>query len=517
MTSIGPYAASGIGRPSLANALAKTRGDLDDLLQQLSTGRKSTSYGGLDDRKIALAMRSKLASISSYSATAATVNTRVNVMSKSLERLSDIGAEYRLIDPNEYQLTTGSVTVAQSQAAVDLQDAIAQLNTDIGGRYLFSGRSTDTKPVIAADAMLADAGDRAGLRTVIAERRLADLGADGRGRIDVSAVSGSSFTVSEEASGPFGVKISSLNSTLTSGVASGPAGSPPSVTLGVTGTPNAGETVRVGLTLPDGSNEEITLTVKAPDDASAPGDGEFRAGATPAETAANMQAAFDGALKKTADTALVAASALQAGEAFFNRPAGTGPARVAGFDGAYATDADRVAALQSATALDTTGTAAKTVSWYVGETGSDDPRRTSAAAVADGVSVAYGARADEDGVRKIVQNLAVFAAVTFSATDTNGQKRYSELAGRVGASLGSNATTTDIKSIATDLSVASNAIKAAGERHKALKSIAEDAVSGAEDADKDEVSLKILALQTQLQASYQVTATLKDLSLVNFL
>ncbi|MFL1875366.1 hypothetical protein ACIKT0_09175 [Hansschlegelia beijingensis] len=518
MTSIGPYAASGVGRPSLVDALAKSRSQLNDLTRQLSTGMVSATYAGLGDgRATSLAMRAKLAALSSYDATAATVGTRLAIMGTALQRLDDIGAEYKLVDPNDFTLTTGSVTVTQSQAAIDLQDAISQLNTDVGGRFVFSGRTADTKPVLSADAILADDAGKAGLRTVIAERKLADLGADGRGRIDVSAVSGSSFSVAEEASGPFGFKISSLSSSMTGGVASGPTGSPATITLGVTGQPRTGDQTRVGLTLPDGSTEEIVLTAKAADDASALAPGEFHVGATPAQTAANMRASFDAALKTRADTALVAASAVQAGEEFFNAPAGSGPARVAGFDGSYASDAARVAALQNATALDTTDTAEKTVSWYVGETGTDDPRKTAAAKIDDGVAVAYGARANEAGTRQVVQNLAVFSAITFSADDGNAKARYSALANRTITALGSSDATAAVRTMATDLASANNAIKAATARHAAAKSMAQDALSNVESADKDEVTLKILALQTQLQASYQATATLKNLSLVNFL
>ena len=518
MTSIGPYAASGVGRPSLVDALAKSRSQLSDLTQQLSTGMVSTTYAGLGDgRATSLAMRAKLATLSSYDATAATVSTRVSIMATALQRLDDIGAEYKLADPNDFTLTTGSVTVTQSQAAIDLQDAISQLNTDVGGRFVFSGRATDTKPVLSADAILSDDGGKAGLRTVIAERKLADLGADGRGRIDVSAVSGSSFSVSEEVSGPFGFKISSLSSSMTTGAASGPTGSPAAITLGLTGQPETGDQTRIGLTLPDGSTEEIVLTVKAADDASALAEGEFRIGATPEETAANMRASFDAALKTRADTALVAASAVQAGEDFFNAPPGGGPVRVAGFDGTYASDAERIAALQNATSLDSTDSADKTVSWYVGETGTDDPRKTAAAKIDDGVTIAYGARANEAGARQVVQNLAVFSAVTFSADDPNAKARYSALANRTISALGSSDATAAVKTMTTDLATANTAIKAASSRHAAAKTIAQDAISNVESVDKDEVTLRILALQTQLQASYQATATLKDLSLVNFL
>ncbi|WP_020177579.1 hypothetical protein [Methylopila sp. M107] len=518
MSSIGPYAASGAGRPSLARTLAASRDQLDQLTQQLASGKISNSYAGLGaGASTSLAMRGKISSIESFQATNALVNTRVSLMSKTLERLDDLGAEYKVLDPNEYMLTTGSVTIAQSQAAVDLKEAIAALNVDVGGRYLFSGRSTDTKPVISAEAMLADDGDKAGLRTVIAERKLADLGADGRGRLDVSGVTGSSFSVSQEASGPFGFKITSLTSTLKNGVASGPTGDANAIALGVSGETEAGGEVRVGLTLPDGSTEEIVLTAKAAGDGSAVQDGEFRIGATPEETAANMQAAFDKALKTSASTDLVAASAVQAGEEFFNVAPGAEPARVAGFDGTYASEAERTAALQNAGALDSTGTAEKTVEWYVGDDAADDPRKTAAAQVEDGVSVGYGARANETGTRRVIQNLAVFSAVTFSADDADGQSRYQALAGRVQSTLGAVDASKDIQTIAIDLASTATTIKSANARHAAAKDIATDMISSVEDASKEEVSLKLLALQTQLQASYQVTASLSQLTLVNYL
>ncbi|MFC3691711.1 hypothetical protein [Chenggangzhangella methanolivorans] len=518
MTSIGPYAASGIGRPSLTRALADINSNLDSLSVQLATGKASQSYAGLGDgAATSLAMRSKLGQIASYQSVNATVNTRVSLMNTTLERLDDLAAEYKLTDPNEFMLTSGSVTIAQSQAAVDLKEAIAALNLDVGGRYAFSGRSTDVKPVISAEAMLADDGQKAGLRTVISERKLADLGADGRGRLSVSAASGGSFSVSETGAGPFGFKITSLSSSMTNGVASGPTGTPPAVTLGFTGQPNVGDQARVGLTMPDGTTTEITLSAKGADDSSALQRGEFRIGATPEETAANMQAAFDGALKTAASTELTSASAMQAGTEFFDVAPGAEPSRVAGFDGTYASDAERIAALQSATSLDSTGTADKTVAWYVGDDAAGDPRLTAAAKIDDGISVAYGARANEDGPRRVVQTLAVFSAMTFSADDADAKGRYAALATRTVSTLGDAKASSDIQTMAVDLAQVSTSIKAANTRHSASKTMAENLISNVEDVSKEEVAAKILSLQNQLQASYQVAANLSQLSLVNFL
>lgn len=522
MTSIGPYSTVAGLSPSLTRALLSSRDTLDDLSVQASTGKLSTSYAALGSgRSTSLAMRAKLSQLDSYDQTADTVNVRINLMSQVLTQVDTIRGEYSTVDASDYTLTSGNKTTAQSQASTDLQDVISRLNTDVNGRYVFSGRTTDTQPVASADTIMSDDGDKAGLKTVINERKLADLGSDGRGRLSVSAVttdaSGSTFDVAQTmANSPFGFKINAVSSTLTNGVATTPTGSPASTTLGLTAQPNAGETLTVGLKLPDGSTENVTLTAKSATDSSDVAKNEFRIGATPAETVANMQAAFDSSLKTLASTSLVSASAMQAGNEFFTSD-GAAPSRVAGFDGTYATDADRVAALQSATGLTTTGTAAKTVSWYNGDTSSDDPRKAAAATVDDGVTVGYGASADESGLRDVVKTLAVFSAMSFSSDDTDGRARYTALASRTISTLGATSTTTAIQSISKDLAASSTAIKTAQTRHDATRSIAEDAVSGVEDVDKEAVAVKIASLQTQLQSSYQIAATLKDLSLVNYL
>ncbi|MFC7051869.1 flagellin [Hansschlegelia quercus] len=644
MSSIGPYTSIAGFTPSLARALQKSQDSLDDLSMQYASGKISQSYAGLGaGRSTSLAMRAALSSIASYQQTAATVTTRVNLMNASVTRLNDLAGEYATIDSGGFQLTSSGLTVAQSQAETDLTDAIAQLNNQVGGRYLFSGRSTTTKPVLTADQIMADSGSKSGLRTVIDQRKLADVGANGLGRINVSGVTGSTFNVTEQASGPFGFKISSLNSTLSNGVANGPTATPPSVTLGLTGQPTAGgqtkvgvqlpdgsaqtitltavaaystppvsgefllgatpedtatnmqtafgdalgalgvagnggiqvstsddglsfkvseqasgdggvkltsanstldtgvatgptaaippsitlgltgqplagENVRVGLTLPDGSTEEIKLTAIAATSTSEPQAGEFRIGATQEETAQNMQAAFGASLRKLADTSLVAASAIQAGNEFFDSPAaGQGPGRVGGFDGTYATDADRVAALQNATSLDTSDTTDKTVAWYQGDNSSSDARKTAAATISDGVSVSYGAQANENGLRDVVKSLAVFSSMTFSSSDTNANERYAALTNRISSNLGSAETTKAIQTISADLSTTTTSIKSAGDRATAAKAMAEDTLSDVEDADKTEVAVKLSALQSQLEASYSIVAALKDLSLVNFL
>ena len=156
--------------------------------------------------------------------------------------------------------------------------------------------------------------------------------------------------------------------------------------------------------------------------ASPPAAGQFTIGATSTDTATNLQAALTQSLGTLANTQLVAASAVQAGNDFFNTDASHPPQRVDGppFD--------------TATAM-VDGTAANTVAWYTGDNATDDPRSTALARADQSLVVSYGARANEQGLRVAVQSLAVFAATQFSVSDPNGEAQYSALKQRVGTAL----------------------------------------------------------------------------------
>lgn len=53
--------------------------------------------------------------------------------------------------------------------------------------------------------------------------------------------------------------------------------------------------------------------------------------------------------------------------------------------------------------------------------------------------------------------------------------------------------------------------------HEVEQNVLQDTIADVEDIDLNEVAVKLNSLQTQLEASYRVTATLSNLSLVNFI
>jgi hypothetical protein len=302
--------------------------------------------------------------------------------------------------------------------------------------------------------------------------------------------------VAEDAVSPFGFKLASVSTTMTGATITGPAGSPPAASVDLTANPNNGEAINFEFNLPDGTKETVSLTATS---AASPGPNQFVIGATPAATAANLQTALTTAIGKLADTALTAASAVAAGNDFFGDP----PQRVVGptFTTATATVA---------------GTSTDTVMWYIGEDGPDPARGTASARIDTQISVSYGLRANEQGLRWVLQNVASLAAVTYSQTDPNAQTRANALNARINTNLNVPAGTQTIESIVTELSGAQGALGAATERHTQTNNTITDLLGQIEGVPTEQVGAEILAMQTRLQGSLQTTAMLYKLSLVNY-
>ena len=172
--------------------------------------------------------------------------------------------------------------------------------------------------------------------------------------------------------------------------------------------------------------------------------------------------------------------------------------------------------LSTATSL-VSGTPANTVSWYTGEAGPGSARASSTARVDQSVTVQYGVRANERAIRSQLQDLAVFAAVTTSATNPNGAAQVAALSQRVAQNLAPQPGQQTIEDIQSDLATAQMTMKNATTRQTQSQGMLQAIVDQAESISPDQVATQILALQTSLQASYQTTAMLSQLSLTKFL
>jgi flagellin-like hook-associated protein FlgL len=492
---------TGIGsRSTLAvQALVDMRHQLDDLQRQLGTGKKSDTYAGIGiDRGFVVGLRSHVSSIGAYDDTISNVGVRMNLAQTALGRLDEISHAVKSSAFTAPSVQGNGSTISQSLAYSELDETLSLLNTRAGDRYLFSGRAADQPAVETLDHIMNGDGVRAGFKQIVLERNQADLGGvGGHGRLDITGPGLTSVQIAEDAVSPFGFKLASVTSTLTGATVTGPAGSPAVASVDLVTNPNTGETIQFRFNLPDGTSESITLTAT---NSATPGPNEFSIAPSSDLTADNLEAALTAAVDKLADTSLTAASAVAASKDFFGNP----PQRVAG------------PAFTTATAL-VAGTSTDTVNWYTGENGPDPARGTATARIDPTITVSYGLRANEEGLRWVVQNMAALAAVTFSPTDPNAIERAVALNQRIGQNLDVPAGTQTIEDIETEIAGAQTALETATDRHRQTKAALSDLLTQIEGVPTEEVAAQILALQTRLQASLQTTSLLYKTSLVNYI
>ncbi|MCP4620061.1 MAG: flagellar protein [Bradyrhizobium sp.] len=295
------------------------RNQLNDLTQQLASGRSATTYAGQGpDRGFALSLRAQVSSIDAFSDTATNVNTRISVVNLALQGMIDIGRSVKSAAASStIVLNNNGQSSGQITAQAAFANAVSLLNSQSGDRYLFSGRASDTPATVSADVMLNGDGAKAGLKQLIDERRQADQGVGNMGRLTVASPPATTTVTSiSQDSSPFGFKLGTITSSLTGATVTQATGVPPSasVDLGAV-NPNDGDQITFNLNLPDGTTEQIKLTATTTTPVPA---GSFAIGADTAATTANLQAALNTSIQKLGDTSLVAASAIAASNNFFN-------------------------------------------------------------------------------------------------------------------------------------------------------------------------------------------------------
>lgn len=584
------------GRTSyIGSSILNLKSQLDTLQEQLASGKISSTYAGQGvNRGLAVGLRAQISNLSAYADTATNVNTRINIANLSLQGLVDLNTQVKnAANGSSISLGNNGQTTGQTSGLAAFANAIELLNTRSGDRYLFSGRATDTPPTATADEILYGSADgsKAGLTQLVTERKSADLGADGMGRLTLSAPGVSPITLAEDAApSPFGLKLSAASTTMAgatltpqqttvnlatnpgegdnfkftftladgtsktvqltatntvpppsgsfaigadatatganlnaalsdaegatsaqfgpavSAVSSSMAGvtvTPASLSLDLGATnPAEGDKFNFTFNLPDGTSETIALSAT---NTNPPPPGSFLIGADPAATTANLQGKLNDAVNKLANTSLVAASAMAASNNFFDSP----PLRV---------DTSG-SPLSSATTL-VAGTPSNTVSWYTGEaaqSSTDSARGTAVGKIDQSINVQYGARANEQAFRLQLQTMAVYAAVTTSATDVNANDQITALSQRVAQKLSPQQGVQTIQDVQADFAGAQTAMKASSDRQAQIMTMTQTMLDSIEGVSPDEVATKILALQTSLTASYQTTAMLYQMSLTKYL
>jgi len=473
----------------------------DKLQTQLSSGMKAANLGEMgSDRYFDLALRARVSRIESYQANIKTVNLRLNVLDQTVGRLDQIESDARAATmAGSGGQASLNFQTTPTLASARFDEVMTLMNVDIAGRYLFGGSETESKPVEDAYYALNGRGSQAGYKQVAGERKQADLGTSHLGRLTLATATDTT-TLSEDGTHPFGMKLASVSTTSANISLTQPTGSPKALTVQFGATqPTEGETVTINVTMPDGTSESITMTAVA-----AAGDpGSFVIGPDADTTAANFNTALQASIKTMAEGKMVSASAYAASENFFYGQGGQ-PMRVDG------------PPYDTATAL-VAGTDANTIFWYKGED-SSDPRQTVKAKVGESTSVNYGVQANEAGLVNLVQSLAAMSIQIFTDADPTSTDRYSAMISRNTERLAETGDSNgSISIIAVELGLAKSTAGAINERHTDHKAQLGNMVQDLEEAPTEQVAMELLALKTRLEASYQTTSMLSQLSLVNYL
>ncbi|VAW19772.1 hypothetical protein MNBD_ALPHA12-658 [hydrothermal vent metagenome] len=486
---------------SYANVL-RMRQQMDSLQIQLATGKKAQTLSDMGpNRAVGIDLRQQVSRIDAYQNNITMVGVRLDVVDLALTRMGDIASEARkfaatdTVGENKINLVT-----AQNYSSSQLDEVINLLNSKAAGRYLLAGSDTDDPPVASFDAMMNGEGAKAGFRTIVSERKAADAGANGMGRIGV-ALAGATLTLSEDGVHPFGLKMGAVSSESTAVSATQPAGSPAAMGLTFTAVPNEGEKTFVTFTLPDGTSSTISLTATS---TTTPKEDEYTLGADAATTAQNFETALNSAISSLAGGELASASVFAAADNFFNGNGDT----VQRVDGPP---------FDSATSL-IAGTPSNSVAWYDGSS-SASARKSVSARVGQSASVNYGVEGNEKGFLDLVKSLAAMAVETFPNTDATSEKRYGALVERQTALLAqsNNNSSGSLEVITMELGIVRNTMGNYLDRNNNYKVQAQTVISQLEDAPVSDVVMKIKNLDLRLQASYQVMSVISKLTMVNYI
>ncbi|PLW75448.1 hypothetical protein [Cohaesibacter celericrescens] len=494
---------NGYSSSVLMNILSGNSNKLEDLTVQLSTGKKSLTYSGLGgDVGQSLDLRAQISSIDGFRSTIDQAQLQISMMDVSLQRLVDIGSEVSgSATSTQYDITAENQSVGQMTAATLVKEALGLLDTEVDGDFVFSGTTSDVQPTRSYDQIVNGMTGQDGLITVTDERMRADAGSDGRGRLDLSTT-GSIMTMSEQVT-DFGYKLSAVSSTLSNATVTGPTGSPASISVALTAAPSANEAMSFTFELPDGSSKVVRLV--AANGITMPGEGNFSLNGTPDDIAAAIEVELAFQIEQSVATEGEAASRIQAAQDFFLTGNGGEPKRVVGTP-------------ETATTLDTATAAGKpTVNWYVGDNSIGSARDTAVAQVDSRLDISYGARANEDSIARQLAYMTAFSLPTFDENSSLDKNRYGALADAISSGLSSVNQGDVVKTIQTQLGVASKVMKDADTRHMTTTSMLQTVSDNIEGVDTEEVAAKIMTLKNTIEASYQAASMMYQLTLTNYI
>lgn len=459
--------------PNFYDMTRSLRETFDSIQRQMATGQKANAFGELGTRTQPWLDYAQSASqADAYRASIAQHGNRLKLIDGTLSGLIKTAQSASSLLNGGLETFKSGQTVARNAFAMfsDL------LNTQNGTVPLFGGGARVHPAILSGDAMLDGDGSQVGLRTLINERIAAETGGEHLGRLAITSAA-SSVTLTQSG-GAFGYSIIGAQASVTGLNTNIAAGPPRAMTISSSVSFAQGDTITMTLGLPDGSQQSVTVEYGADGLAPGPFNGAALANAISAKLA-------------TLTPALKTATAIRVATDYF---AGT-MSRVAG------------ASASTATSL----APAETVSWYKG-TQASDPRQSSRAQISEGQAVGVGVQANEPA---FTRPLAAIAAATVLLEDPTLQTQEGRAA--LQATILPKLAPEAFQSLQVEFGMIQKQLDDAQAVQTSIKTLADNFLLKENRADPTELSAQLLALQNQLQASYQAGARILKLTLTDYI
>lgn len=145
--SVGHISTYAVHQNTLRDA-TKVQQTLSDLQSQISSGSKSQDFSGLggSTSEQFLLLENKIAKSDSYINDNNLVQTRINATDNALGQVIEAATSLKSLISQRRNISSNTAAFPDGIRGV-WQTIVDQLNTNLGGRYIFSGTRTDTPPV----------------------------------------------------------------------------------------------------------------------------------------------------------------------------------------------------------------------------------------------------------------------------------------------------------------------------------------------------------------------------------
>ncbi len=130
----------------------------------------------------------------------------------------------------------------------------------------------------------------------------------------------------------------------------------------------------------------------------------------------------------------------------------------------------------------------------------------------NGIDLEYGIRGDNPAVRKVLDALFALATTDLSTTTVDGFREIARLAAD-----DLNRGRSMISDLSAELGVKENVLDTTDQRHQDFIVVTETQIDKVENVDMADAVSRLTQTQTNLEASYKLLASIRSLSLANFI